>query len=151
MSDYEFTISLGIRHPRIEPAEITQTLSIEPQHSWRAGESRRGPTGELLEGAYRESYWMGRLMAAPQLSSEGLSIESVLVQTLANLRRSETFLAQLNETGGVAEVHVSIFARENFRLDLSAQLLGLFGRLGLAVALDFHPHLPRAAAAPQGN
>lgn len=30
MSDYEFTLSLRIRHPRMDPSVITSELSIEP-------------------------------------------------------------------------------------------------------------------------
>ena len=33
MSEYEFTASLRMRHPRIDPAAITQTLGIRPQHT----------------------------------------------------------------------------------------------------------------------
>lgn len=139
MSEYEFTISLRLRHPTIDPSRITQTLGIEPQHTWKAGDTRRDPAGGALEGVYRESYWMGRLMEEPQLSSTRLSVESVLLQTLAHLRRSHDFLEQLYAEGGVAELHVSLYAREDFRLELPPQLLGLLGRLGLAVALDVHP------------
>jgi len=139
MSEYEFTISLRLRHPRIDPAQITQTLGIEPQHTWKVGDPRRDPAGAVLEGVYRESYWMGRLMDKPQLSSAGVSVESVLLQTLAHLRRSQGFLEQLDAEGGIAELYVSLFAREDFRLELSAQTLASLGRLGLAVALDVHP------------
>ena len=139
MSEYEFTISLRLRHPDIDPTRITQTLGIEPQHTWKAGDPRRDPAGEALEGVYRESYWMGRLMDEPQLSSARLSVESVLLQRLANLRRSHDFLEQLHAEGGVAELHVSLYAREAFRLELSEESLGLLGRLRLAVALDVHP------------
>ena len=145
MSEYEFTISLRIRHPSIEPRTITQTLGIEPQHTWKAGDPRRTPAGEAREGAYRESYWMGRLMPEPELSSGRLSVESVLLQTLAHLRRSHAFLQQLNGDGGVAELHLSLFVRENFRLDLTPETLGLLGRLGLSVALEIHPHSPHGA------
>ena len=41
MGAYEFTLSLRIRHPSIEPGEITRNLGIEPQHTWRAGDPRR--------------------------------------------------------------------------------------------------------------
>jgi hypothetical protein len=140
MSDYEFTISLQIRHPGIEPGEITRTLSIEPQHTWKAGDSRRGPTGEPLDGTYRESYWTARLTEGPQLSSAQVSVESVLLQALAQLRRSLPFFAQLNADGGVAELHISIFAREPFRLELLSESLALLGRLGLGIALEVHPH-----------
>ena len=139
MSEYEFTLSLRLRHPGIDPCRITQTLGIEPQHTWKAGDPRRDPGGGALEGLYRESYWMGRLMDEPQLSSARLSVESVLLEKLATLRRSHDFLEQLHAEGGVAELHVSLYAREDFRLELSEQSLGLLGRLGLAVALDVHP------------
>ena len=139
MSEYEFTLSLRLRHPAIDPSRITQTLGIEPQHTWKAGDPRRDPTGGALEGVYRESYWMGRLMDEPQLSSARLSVESVLLEKLATLRRSQDFLEQLHAEGGVAELHVSLYAREDFRLELSDQSLGLLGRLRLAVALDVHP------------
>jgi hypothetical protein len=81
-------------------------------------------------------------MLEPELSSGRSSVESVLLHTLAQLRRSQAFLEQLGTDGGVAELHVSLFARENFRLDLSAETLATLGRLGLAVALEIHPHSP---------
>jgi hypothetical protein len=115
-------------------------LGIDPQHTWKAGGPRRGPTGEDLEGVYRESYWTARLMEEPQLASEGVSVESVLMQTASLLHRSHDFLEQLNTEGGVAELHVSLFARGDFRLDLLAESLALFGRLRLAIILDVHLH-----------
>ena len=148
MSEYEFTLSLRLRHPAIDPSRITQTLGIEPQHTWKAGDPRRDPAGGALEGAYRESYWMGRLVEEPQLSSGLLSVESVLVQNLSHLRRSQAFLEQFKAEGGVAELYVSLYAREAFRLELSDESLGLLGRLGLAVALDVHPP-PSAGASEQ--
>jgi hypothetical protein len=44
---------------------------------------------------------------------------------------------------------VSLFAREDFRLELSARSLALLGRLGLAVALDIHPQPHDAVSRPQ--
>jgi len=151
MSEYEFTISLRIRHPTVDPAKITEALGIEPQHTWRAGDPRRDPAGEELDGDYRESYWMGRLMAAPQLSSDKVSVEIVLKRTLDQLRRSQEFLDELNTDGAVAELQVSLFARENFRLELPAESLALLSRLRVAVALDVHLHTPHTASPSQTN
>lgn len=139
---HEFTVSLHIRHPSIEPGEITRKLGIEPQHTWKAGDARRGPAGEALEGTYRETYWMGRLMEGPQLSTDHVSVESVLLQALAQLRRSLQFLVGVNADGGVTELHISIFARDAFRLELMSESLALLGRMGLAIALEVqsHPH-----------
>lgn len=139
MSEYEFTVSLRLRHPTIDPLSITQRLGIEPQHTWRAGDPRRDPAGGALVGVYHESYWMGRLMEEPQLSSARVSVESVLLERLTHLRRSQDFLEQLHAEGGIAELHVSLYAREAFRLELSGESLGLLGRLRLSVALEVHP------------
>jgi hypothetical protein len=149
MSDYEFTMSLRIRHPHAEPAEITRMLGIEPQHTWRAGDPRRDSAGGTLLGTHRESYWMGRLMAEPELASDHVGVESVVLRTLAQLRKSSGFLEMLKEQGGMAELHVSIFARQEFRLEFAAETLALLGRLGLAVALEIKPHpLGAAPGAP---
>jgi hypothetical protein len=147
VSDYEFTISLRIRHPTVDPGRITEALGILPQHTWKAGDRRRDPAGVQLEGDYRESYWMARLMEQPQLSSGTLSVETVLVRTLDQLRRSHAFLKQLNADGGVAELQVSLYARQNFRLELIAASLTLLARLGLAIALDVHLHTPNSVQA----
>jgi Domain of unknown function (DUF4279) len=140
MSDYEFTMSLSIRHPHVEPAEVTRVLGIEPQHSWKAGERRRDPAGGTLEGSYRESYWMGRLMTQPALASDHVRVESEVLRTLAQLRKSFGFLETLKSEGGAAELLVSIFAREEFRLEFVPESLGLLGRLGLTVAIEVKPH-----------
>jgi Domain of unknown function (DUF4279) len=135
MSQYEFTASLRMRHPNIDPAAITHALGIKPQHTWQSGTSRIGAGGESLEGLYRESYWMGRLMETPQLSGQ-VSVEGVLRDTLANLRRSQAFLERIQDEGGVTELHVSLFARANFGLELPASTLALLGRLGVGIALE---------------
>lgn len=151
MSTYEFTLSLNIRHPTIDPGRITQVLGIEPQHTWQAGDPRRGAAGEELQGVYRESYWTARLIPEPQLSSEGVSVESYLMQTVSLLNRSHEFLEQLNIEGGVAELHVSLFARGDFRLDLIAQSLALVGRLRLTIVLDVHLHAEEQASVSPAN
>jgi hypothetical protein len=148
MSDYEFMMSLRIRHPRIDPAQITLELRIEPQHTWRAGDVRRDSTGDELGGTHRESYWMGRLMTKPQLAQDHVGVESEILRTLGTLRRSFDFLERLKGEGGSAELHVSLYAREEFRLELLPESLSLLGRLGLAVALEVKPipQDPSAAA-----
>ena len=148
MSEYEFTASLRMRHPRIDPATITQTLGIKPQHTWQSGTPRVGPAGESLDGLYRESYWMARLMETPQLSGQ-VSVEEVLRETLANLRRSQAFLEQIQAEGGVTELHVSLFARANFGLELPASTLALLGRLGVGVAFEIHTQSAQTAEPEQ--
>src|SRR6185312_11893555 len=151
MSEYEFTVSLRIRHPTIDPATISSALGIEPQHTWRAGQPRCDQAGVELGGAHHDSYWMGRLMEAPQLSSESLSVEGVILKTLSQLRRAQSFLKQLHAEGGVAELLVSLYARDDFRLELPSDSLTVLGRMHLAIALDVHPLTAPATPASRPN
>jgi len=151
MSDYEFTMTLRIRHPDIDPARITAGLGIDPQASWKTGDSRIGAEGEPLQRTHRESYWTGRLMPTPELSSEYSSVEAELLKILAQLRKSHDFLLELTSDGAVSELHVSLFARQEFRLDLSPSTLDLLARLGLAVALEVHPHVPESRSRQSSN
>ena len=82
MSDYEFMMSLRIRHPKIDPVEITRVLGIEAQHTWRAGDARRNPAGDEMGGTHRETYRMGRLMPKPELAQDDVSVESEILHTL---------------------------------------------------------------------
>jgi hypothetical protein len=142
MSEYEFTVSLRIRHPTIDPMAVTEALGIQPQHCWRAGQPRCDSAGAKLGGAHHDSYWMGRLMAEPQLSCSGVSVERVILAALSHMRRAQAFLERLSDEGGVAELLVSLYARDVFRLELPPDALTLLGRLHFAVALDVHPHSP---------
>lgn len=148
MSAYEFTMSLRIRHPRIDPAEITRTLGLEPQYSWRAGEERREPEGNALGGKYHESLWMCALMSRPELSTDQVGVESELLRALGALRRSFDFLRALRDDGGVAEIHVSIFAREEFSLEFLGETLAVLGRMGFTVVLEISPHSTAPATRP---
>lgn len=144
MSAYEFTISLRIRHPEIDPNRITEALSLQPQHSWKAGASRQTSTGGA--GEHRDSYWMAKLMEEPQLTTSQISFESVLVQTITQLRRAQAFLEQLRAEGALSEISISLFARKDFRLELSPDTMTLMGRMGLAVAFEVQPH-----TSPEGS
>lgn len=148
MSDYEFTMSLRIRHPDIDPDVITQTLGLHPQHTWRAGDERKSSAGDVLDGTYHESYWVCALMPQPKLSTEQVGLESELQQVLSVLRRSADFLQSLQQGGGAIEVYVSIFAREEFRIDLLAEVAALLGRLGITMAIEVKPH---STSAPMGS
>lgn len=146
MSDYDFMMSLRIRHPRIDPAEITRVLGIEAQHTWRAGDLRRDSAGDELGGTHRDSYWMGRLMMEPALARDRVSVESEIVHTLGTLRRCFDFLTTLKAEGGTAELHLSLYAREEFRLEFPPESLALLGRLGVTIALEVKPNPPVRSA-----
>ncbi len=148
MNAYEFTMSLRIRHPRIDPAEITRTLGLKPDYCWQVGDERREPQGPALGGTYHESLWMCSLMDRPALAGDQVDVESELLRALGALRRCFDFLRSLRDDGGVAELQVSIFGREEFRLEFLAESLALLGRMGITLAFEISPHSTTPAASP---
>ena len=140
MGDYEFTMSLGVRHPHMDPARITRALGLQPQHVWRRGDDRRDQAGAALGGAHRDSYWICDFTQAEELSGERTGVESELARILDTLRKAITFMQELQHGGGAVELFISIFARSDFRIELLAEEAALLGRLGVNLAIEIKPH-----------
>ena len=47
-STLTYAMSLRVRHPNLDPALLTETLHLEPLHSWRAGDPRLSPEGREI-------------------------------------------------------------------------------------------------------
>ncbi|HTW38185.1 MAG TPA: hypothetical protein VMD49_06420 [Steroidobacteraceae bacterium] len=56
-----FQLSLRIRHPSMDPAEISSALNLRPEHSFRAGGPCSSSTAAATGAVHRESYWLGVL------------------------------------------------------------------------------------------
>jgi hypothetical protein len=57
-----FQLSLRVRHPSLDPAELSRELDIEATHCFRAGEPRASRSG--IASVHPESYWLGALNTA---------------------------------------------------------------------------------------
>jgi hypothetical protein len=153
MTDCDFAVSLRIRHPSIDPQDVTNALGFPPQHSWRAGD-RREAQDDSPATTYRETYWFGPLPGIPagllpqlSVSREAihLPLEGKLLFALAALRRAEGFLRRIVDDGGSLGLIIESFGPDAFRLDLSPSTIAMLARLGVEISLDVQPGL-RAAA-----
>jgi hypothetical protein len=133
-----FTVSLCIRHPNIDPDEITRTLGFEPQHSWKAGDKRRAARGRPLEGNYHESYWTGEFRELDASLRGLVEIESVLLQAVVQLRRSQKFLSRLQSEGATVELYVEVAGGSEFTFALAPQLISMIARSGFSLVLRVH-------------
>jgi hypothetical protein len=136
MTPDEFTVSVRIRHPSIDPGEITSTLGLEPQHSWQAGDARRTAQGLPLEGTYRETYWTAEFRELDAGLRGVVASETVLLQAVVQLRRLQPFLARLQADGGTIELFVQVIGSTEFRFALSPELLSMISRIGVSLVLD---------------
>src|SRR5688572_16820561 len=80
-------IHLRIKHPKLDPGEITQALAIEPEHTLAAG---RSASSAGIERLHAECYWIAALEFPshddPWLmgkSKEGVAVERSVGQISA--------------------------------------------------------------------
>jgi hypothetical protein len=51
-------LSLRIRHPSIDPEEISSSLELTPEHCFKAGAPRKAGTGGRTTGRHTQTYWL---------------------------------------------------------------------------------------------
>lgn len=136
MHGHEFTLSLGVRHPNVDPARITHALGLEPGHVWRSGERRADSTGVALPGSHRESYWVCEIAPRPKFAGEQGGVDQDLSRLMDKLRASVDFIQDLQRTGGATELLLTVFAHGDFRMELSPNVSSLLGRMGISLSID---------------
>jgi hypothetical protein len=157
MSPHDYSIALRIRHPNIDPAEVTRRIGIDPQHAWRAGEPRRVDGDDAGSALHRETYWVG-LLPPPRLlgpSPWGPRIEESLRRdatlqaslyfTLLKMKRSARFWREFADEGGTVECLLQVHKADRFQLDLSQALLLALVDLRITLSIEVEGAL-RAAA-----
>jgi hypothetical protein len=149
VNDHEFTMSLGVRHPDIDPARITRELGLQPGHVWSKGEQRTDQAGKALGGSYRDSYWLCEITVRPKFSGESVSVQSEMSRVMQMLRKSIAFLQNLHHEGGVTELFVTVFARGDFRMELLPEEAALLGRIGLSLTVEIKSGQMAAGASAQ--
>jgi hypothetical protein len=152
---YEFTASLKIRHPNIDPTVLTRELGLVPQYSWRAGDVRSSGVEGDAHGKYRESCWVASVdppylrwfewPGAPSFDAFKLPLEGALMLGTLVLKRRHDFWRQLQKEGATAEFLIVLASRERFSLDLPSDLLLMMATVGLSVSVDIQPWMQAAA------
>jgi hypothetical protein len=152
VSPETFQLSLRIRHPSLDPEEITRALGVEPAHSFRAGAPR---SSGKPASAHTQSYWLGAL--PPIASSAALALpedrwsevaQKQLTAATKNLGWALAFnagrfcklhaeiLRRIRAEGGEVTLLVTTFGAEASSFTLAPEASQLFGELGIALEFD---------------
>jgi hypothetical protein len=143
------TTFLRVRHPSIDPAEVTTTLGLTPVHAWAAGSAREAAVGERTRGAHPDTYWLAPLgehgaqrerepvagkFAWPLL--QALPLDAFLVGQARLLMTHKAFFARLKDTGGSCELMVAISASERWGVELPPALLRALAELSIGLSIE---------------
>jgi hypothetical protein len=152
-----FQLSLRIRHPSMDPAELSHEFKIEPEHSFRAGDPRPLRSGLAPASVHTETYWLGTLSPAEwpldisfpghlrlQMAAEHLratatnSFAWALSLSATRFFRLHTeLLRRLQSGGGQVSLLVALSASEVGSFSLLPDVSRAFGDLGITVEFEF--------------
>lgn len=132
---YHFRISLRVRHPSMDPGQISEALNTEPKRAWKFGTPRQTPKGNSLPGTYRETAWSVEVAVGRWPSN----VNDAIGDVLNKLARYRAFLHRIREEGGAAELFVGWFLENQSGEVLSHQWLALAGDLQVDLTFDIYP------------
>jgi hypothetical protein len=152
-----FRFALRVRHPSIDPEEISNELRLAAEHSFKAGQPRPSGSRSGATSVYNESYWLAPLDPAawagewslieglPNLRARGAaraisSLNPEVALTLVTTALSHThaaFLRRLQAEGGEVRLLVELSADAMSGFTLTPTVSRTLGSLGVSVNFEF--------------
>jgi hypothetical protein len=160
-----FRVTLRIRHPSIDPAELSREFGIEPLHSFRAGDIRPAASRGSGSACHAESYWLadletGLLLTAilpgaytaevpmavrtgrrrlELLASRNLGLAFSVI-TLRVLHPRASLLQRLQAEEGEVTLLIELDRDAMESFVLAPQVMRALADLGVTVNFDFGDH-----------
>ena len=137
MQHYSYIITLRIGHPTLDVDLVSQTLGLEPNVSWRAGDPRKTPRGTPLDGARREGYWTADPFAYGWRESTDALIEDALQEFVTFLEPHHQFLKKISEDGYV-RIWIGSHSNRNYAFELAPGVAARLASLGATLIHDVY-------------
>lgn len=152
-----FQFSLRIRHPSIDPAELSREFAVEPEHSYRAGDQRALGSVAATPSVRAESYWLASLDPFDWPQDISCAGHATLKLALEHLRQTVTdafgwalslsasrflrlhaeLLRRIASEGGEITLLLALVASEVGSFTLMPEVSRIIGDLGIAVEFEF--------------
>jgi hypothetical protein len=150
-----FELALRIRHPSMDPAELSRELGLEPTHTFRAGQMREPRSSASPASVHAESYWLGALDPAgwladiwPGLSTELPEKRAIKTAAMKNLgmglalcaralaRSHAPLFERIRDEGGQASLLVSLSPVVVDNFSVAPEISQMLGDLGITVEFE---------------
>jgi len=127
-----YNIILRIRHPELDPAEITAALGWKPQHSWKAGDRAVTPKGTKLPGVRSDGLW--------SCTFQGKSgIAAKFDEILGHLSERKKLFDKLNEMQAQSALYLQLPGDTNIGDRIPWEVLKKFADLKIAFEFEAFP------------
>jgi hypothetical protein len=151
-----FQLSLRVRHPSLDPTDLSRELGIEPVHSFRAGDPRPVRSVRTTASVHAESYWLGMLrspewpLAGPfgQSSMKGAEerLRSAAISSFGGalwlavvrlLHVHGRLLRRIRAEGGQVSLLLAVAPESTNGLTVAPEISRVLSELGVALELEF--------------
>jgi hypothetical protein len=151
-----FELSLRIRHPSVDPAELSRELGMQANSSFRAGDRRQSRSGHSAVSVHGESYWLGTLDPAASPAANWLSDfahlqvvqkshRKAVSQNLGwalsfhathVLRTNAALFERIRNEGGQVSLLVALRAGEVDSFSLTPEVSRIFSHLAITIEFE---------------
>jgi len=127
-------LRLLIRHPTIDPDDITRALKLTPHLSHRVGAERFAPNGRSLGGVYRDSRWSHS--ATYELHGQWF-VESIL-PLIDHLEEHGDFLRNIRASGGSTDFILAFLGDGHFSDSITAETMTRLANLSIDLGIEVY-------------
>jgi hypothetical protein len=151
-----FELSLRIRHPSMDPAELSRELGMKAHSSFRAGDPRRSRSGHPTASVHGESYWLGTLDSGSSPGADWLtgfahlevaqkSHDKTVARNLGwalsfhathVLRTHAAVLERIRNEGGQVSLLVALSPAEVDSFSVTPEVSRIFSHLGITIEFE---------------
>lgn len=140
MHPFKYDVSFRIRHPTMDPDDISNELGLRPERNWKVGSQRTTPKGDILKGVYKETYCCFHL---PHLKNQGLA--DFLKKIGKKFEIHSEFFKRILSTGGTLEFFIGWYSSENSGEEFDWKILAKLAELQINLSLDFYGGIDKPA------
>lgn len=127
---FDYKVSLQVRHPDADPADIMAGLDMPAVRSWKVGDRRSTPKGTELPGQNRETYCLFLLG-----SGKDGELAECLRGAVNILHPKRQYLRWLRDTDGGLNFYVGWVVGERGEV-FDATLLNDIAELGIDLGIE---------------
>jgi hypothetical protein len=151
-----FQLSLRIKHPAMDPADISKELGIEPEHSFRAGQPRHSKSGLVPGAVHSDSYWLAPLDPASWFGNPSFAeplrlaitqkhIDAAIARNLTGAlglfaarfnKAHAALLHTIRSEGGEISLLVTLSPASVSTFSLAPQISRVFGEMGITLEFE---------------
>jgi hypothetical protein len=154
-----FQLSLRIRHPSLDPADISKELGIEAEHTFRSGQPRHSKSGRT-PAIHTESYWLAPLNPASWFGKPSFAeplnraitqqpidehIDAAIARNLTGAlglcamrfnKAHAALLHRIHSEGGEISLLVTLSPAAMSTFSVPPQVSRMFGELGITLEFE---------------